>query len=89
MKQHHRGLIDLHLHLDGSLSPASVRQLAGMQGAALPGEEALLARLQVEPDCRDLNQYLTKFAFPCSLLQTEEAIALAVQNLCGELKAPV
>ena len=87
MKQHHRGLIDLHLHLDGSLSPASVRQLAGLQGAALPGEKALLARLRVEPDCRDLNQYLTKFAFPCSLLQTEEAIALAVQNLCGELKA--
>lgn len=87
MKQHHRGLIDLHLHLDGSLSPASVRQLAGLQGAALPGEEALLVRLRVEPDCRDLNQYLTKFAFPCSLLQTEEAIALAVQNLCGELKA--
>ena len=31
MKQHHRGLIDLHLHLDGSLSLASARELAEMQ----------------------------------------------------------
>ena len=29
-------LIDLHLHLDGSLSLASVRQLAAMEQLALP-----------------------------------------------------
>ena len=86
MKKHHRGLIDLHLHLDGSLSLPSVKKLAALSGTALPDDAALLKQLQIEPDCRDLNEYLTKFAFPCSLLQTEEAIALAVQTLCEELQ---
>lgn len=86
MEKHHRGLIDLHLHLDGSLSPASVKQLAALSGIPLPGDAELLRRLRVEPDCRDLNEYLEKFAFPCSLLQQEDCIALAVETLCRELK---
>ncbi len=86
MKNHHRGLIDLHLHLDGSLSPDSVRQLAALQNIPLPEEPELLKRLRVDPGCRDLTEYLQKFDFPCSLLQTEEAIALAVSNLCRELQ---
>lgn len=86
MNTHHRGLIDLHLHLDGSLSLSSVKKLAAQGGVALPDDETLLKQLQVSPDCRDLNEYLTKFAFPCSLLQTEEAIALSVQTLCEELQ---
>ena len=55
-------LIDLHLHLDGSLSLASVRELAALSGVALDEDDrALLSRLQVGPDCRDLNEYLTIF----------------------------
>ena len=80
-------LIDLHLHLDGSLSLASVRELAELAGVAVDaGDEALLSRLQVGPDCRDLNEYLEKFAFPCSLLQTPRTLTRAVENLCRELK---
>ena len=80
------GLIDLHLHLDGSLSLASVRELAAMQALEIPADDAaLLARLRVSPTCRDLNEYLEKFDFPCSLLQTPEAITRAVSNLCAEL----
>ncbi len=86
MKKHHRGLIDLHLHLDGSLSVASVKALAALQHMEIPEGEALLRRLQVDPGCRDLNEYLQKFAFPCSLLQTEQAIEQAVCSLCTELK---
>ena len=81
------GLIDLHLHLDGSLSVKSVRELAAMQGMAVnEGDADLLKRLQVGPDCKDLNEYLEKFSFPCSLLQTREAITLAVRNLLEELR---
>lgn len=87
MKTHHRGLIDLHLHLDGSLSLASVKRLAALKGVALPDDETLRRQLQVQPDCRSLNEYLEKFAFPCSLLQSEEAISLAVQTLGEELQA--
>ena len=79
-------LIDLHLHLDGSLSLASVRELAALSGVAVEEDDAaLLSRLQVGPDCRDLNEYLEKFAFPCSLLQTPQTLTRAVANLRREL----
>lgn len=79
-------LMDLHLHLDGSLSPDSVKELAAMQGIAVPGEEELLKLLRVAPDCRSLNEYLEKFDFPLSLLQTQQAITASVRNLCRELR---
>lgn len=82
------GLIDLHLHLDGSLSVKTVRELALMQGMEIPQkEEDLLELLQVGRDCKDLNEYLEKFSFPCALLQTKQAITKAVSNLLEELKA--
>lgn len=81
-------LIDLHLHLDGSLSLDSVRALAALDGAQVPASDAaLLKLLQVSPDCKDLNEYLEKFDFPCSLLQTRQALTLAVRNLTRELAA--
>ena len=81
-------LIDLHLHLDGSLSVASVRDLAQRQGIELPENDAdLLRLLQVSEDCRDLNEYLEKFDFPLSLMQTQEGISMAVQYLEQELQA--
>lgn len=81
-------LIDLHLHLDGSLSLESAKELAEMQEIEIPdSDEELREMLQVSEDCRDLNEYLEKFDFPCSLLQTEEAISQSVYNLCEELKA--
>ena len=83
----HYGLIDLHLHLDGSLSLESVRDLARMQNIQVEADdEQLLKLLQVGPDCKDLNEYLEKFAFPCSLLQKPEAITRSVENLRRELK---
>ncbi|MBR5021420.1 MAG: adenosine deaminase [Oscillospiraceae bacterium] len=79
-------LIDLHLHLDGSLSLASVRELAAMQNIDVDADDKiLLKRLQVNPGCRNLNEYLEKFDFPCSLLQTSEALTRAVSNLRREL----
>lgn len=86
MKTKHCGLIDLHLHLDGSLSLRTVRELALRRNVPLPeGEEALRRLLQVGKDCKDLNEYLEKFDFPCSLLQTADALTLAVSNLLEEL----
>ena len=81
------GLIDLHLHLDGSLSVKSVKELAALQNIEIPEkEEELLELLRINDDCKDLTEYLKKFAFPGKLLQTKEAIALSVYNLQEELK---
>lgn len=85
---HKYALIDLHLHLDGSLSLDSVKQLAELQGIQIPEkDEELRNMLQVSEGCRDLNEYLEKFEFPCSLMQTKEGIRDAVRNLEAELAA--
>ena len=82
------GLMDLHLHLDGSLSLPSVKELAALQNIEIPKDDAELRKmLQVSDGCRDLNEYLEKFAFPCSLMQTAEGLAMAVRNLEAELAA--
>ena len=81
------GLIDLHLHLDGSLSVKTVKELAALQNIEIPEDEAeLLKLLRINDDCKDLTEYLEKFAFPGKLLQTKEAIAISVYNLQKELK---
>ena len=85
---HKYALIDLHLHLDGSLSVDSVRKMAALQGIQISeNDEELREMLQVSEGCRDLNEYLEKFAFPCSLMQTAEGLAMAVRNLEAELAA--
>lgn len=81
------GFIDLHLHLDGSLSIDTVKQLAYMQQIELPKDEELIGLLQISGECEDLNEYLEKFDFPLSLLQTRDAISIACYNLVEELKS--
>ena len=79
-------LIDLHLHLDGSMSLNCARTLAKKQGIELlQSDEELLSRLRVSDDCRDLNEYLERFALPLSLLQTADAVCDSVSTLCDEL----
>ena len=81
-------LIDLHLHLDGSLSLDSVKELVALQNIEIPdNDKELLEKLQVREGCRDLNEYLEKFDFPCSLMQTPIGITTAVRNLEAELAA--
>ena len=80
-------MIDLHLHLDGSLSPAEVLQLAALSQVALPcqDEDTLRPLLEVEPGCRNLGEYLEKFDLPLQVLQTEEALSLSVYFLLKRL----
>lgn len=81
-------MIDLHLHLDGAISTKSARELAKLQNISIPeSEEELTKLMRVSPECKDLTEFLEKFDFPCSLIQTEEGIKTAVFNLCEELKS--
>lgn len=80
-------MIDLHLHLDGAISIDSAKKLADLQNIDIPNDDKELANLiQVADDCSDLNEFLERFAFPCSLLQTKEGIKMAILNLANELK---
>lgn len=83
-------MIELHLHLDGSLRPATVMELADSQGIALPTrdlEELTHEYLQVPEDCTDLVACLKRFDLPIKVLGTPEAIRRAAFELTGDLAA--
>ena len=66
---------ELHVHLDGSLRPATMIELARAARFELPttDPEALRRYMRVD-DAPDLEQFLMRFEFTIPLLQTEEAI---------------
>lgn len=80
--------IDLHLHLDGSLTPAYVIRQAKKQGIELPvwDEKELVKYMTAPVDCKDLNEYLEKFDLPCSVMQTEDALTEAVRDVCRQME---
>lgn len=82
-------MIDLHLHLDGSLTPEEVLHLAELSGVTLPSEdpEVLRKLLTAEPDCESLGEYLEKFDLPLKVLQLKETLELSVYGLVKRLAA--
>lgn len=76
-------MIDLHLHLDGSLPLGFVKELAGARHIPLP--EPVEAALQVPERCASLHEYLCCFDLSLALLQSAEALERAAFALCGEL----
>jgi len=76
---------ELHLHLDGSLRPATALELARGKRAVLPDLPADLAtmraRLVAPPRCRDQADLLRAFDLPVALLQDAEAL----ERCAGEL----
>lgn len=80
--------IDLHSHLDGAISVENAKKLARLQGIKIPETDEEIERLlRVGKDCHDLNEFLEKFSFPCSLLKTRVGLTEATRNLLEELKA--
>jgi adenosine deaminase len=66
---------ELHVHLDGSLRPATMLDLAGQAGVALPARDPeALRRYMLVDDAHDLEEYLRRFDITIALLQTPEAI---------------
>lgn len=77
-------MIDLHLHLDGSLPLGLVGELAEAQHYPLPRD--LEKALRAPEDCASLNEYLQCFDLPLALLQSAEALEQAAYALCAQLR---
>ncbi len=84
LKMHN--LIDLHLHLDGSLPVSSVKKILAKEGKTMSDQE-LKERLSVGEDCQNLAEYLDKFNFLLELMQSAENLHLLTCNLLKDLRS--
>lgn len=76
---------ELHVHLDGSIRPQTMIELAAEQGVALPSTDPVeLGRLMRADDSRDLEDYLKKFAITLSVMQTPEALERIAYELAED-----
>lgn len=70
--------IELHVHLDGSVKLETAKELLNINGNI---EDAMVAPYK----CLDLNEYLTKFELPISIMQTKEELIRISKELALEL----
>ncbi|MEE1031112.1 MAG: adenosine deaminase [Ruminococcus sp.] len=71
--------IELHCHLDGSLTQSYIEN---MLGRSVTQQE-----LQVDPDCRNLAEYLGKFDLPLLCLQDEKGLYQAGYDFIRHMAA--
>ena len=76
-------MVDLHLHLDGSLSLDDFRFLSERNGVNL-GDD-FPNNVYVPSDCKSLEEYLERFDLPLSLLQDEISLAYVTKSLVNRL----
>jgi len=73
-------LADLHRHLDGSLRPATVAELAARRGLSVPPDLAFFPGM-------GLQEALARFAFTLSLLQDPAAVRRVAAEMCEDAAA--
>ena len=79
-------LVDLHLHLDGSLSIDDVIHMAAIEGVPLPADRDEIKQQLVCPEhCTSLNDYLKCFDLPESIMQSRETLAYSTKSLVKRL----
>jgi len=79
---------ELHVHLDGSLRPGTMLELAEAAGVRLPASEpGALAEAMRAQDSRDLAEYLEKFAVTLSLMQEPQALERTAYELAEDAAA--
>ena len=78
---------ELHLHLDGSVRPATVLELALATGIPVPSPDLQLLRasLVAPDDCPSLVAFIRYFELPIAVMQTAEALERVTRELCEDL----
>lgn len=79
--------VELHLHLDGSLRPSTVIDIAKREGIELPtyDEKELIKYLSVDETNKDLVEYLKKFSLPLKVMQKKENLERVTFELLEDL----
>lgn len=73
---------ELHLHLDGSLRPGTLLELARAAKVELPAADpAALRRALKVDDARNLADYLRRFDYTVAVLQSPDAIARVAREV--------
>ena len=79
---------DLHVHLDGSLRPVTIVELADEHGISLPTTDPeALGEYMFVKDARNLEEYLARFAVTLSVMQHSDAIERIAFELCEDAAA--
>jgi adenosine deaminase len=65
--------IELHCHLDGSVRPETIIDIAKREGIRIPSfdQEKIKKELIAPLDCESLDEYLKKFSIPNSVMQSK------------------
>jgi len=78
--------VELHCHLDGSLRPSTMLELAREQGVALPRSDATALRAYMRADgTASLEEYLTRFEATIAVLQTPDGIERVAYELVEDV----
>lgn len=78
---------ELHVHLDGSLRPETMLDLARDAGVHLPTQDAkALRQHMLVDDARNLEEYLARFELTIQLLQTPDAIERVAYEMVADAR---
>lgn len=76
---------ELHVHLDGSLRPETMLDLARQANIVLPAHEPeALRQWMLVSDARHLADYLSRFEYTIALLQTPDAIERVAYEMVAD-----
>ena len=76
---------ELHCHLDGSLRPATMLELAREKGVSMPAPDAeALREYMTVRDAHNLEEYLERFAVTLSVMQSEESLERVAYELAED-----
>ena len=79
---------ELHVHLDGSLRPATILELAAEHGVSLPAtDEQSLSDAMFVREAENLEQYLARFEVTLSVMQHAGSLERIAYELCEDAAA--